>query len=60
MTTIFKTALLTMPLLVITACVTTPEPVEVVEITPPPIEQTCYPIAALQKVVVSRRNKKRV
>lgn len=51
MKTFTKTVALIMPLSVLAACASTPEP-EVVEITPPPIVQTCYPIASLQKVVV--------
>lgn len=38
---------------IMAACATTPEPApEVVEITPPAIVETCYPIASLEKVVV--------
>lgn len=33
------------------ACTTTPEPVETVHIEPP-VVQTCYPLASLEKVVV--------
>lgn len=36
----------------LSACETTPEPEEIVEVTPPPVEQTCVPIASLRKVVI--------
>jgi hypothetical protein len=43
---------LSLPILFLSACASTPEPVEIVEVEVPVIEQTCYPIASLEKVVV--------
>lgn len=45
------------PLIALGACTTTPELEEVVEIIAPPIEQTCYPIASLEKVVIPAETK---
>ncbi|MEE9272530.1 MAG: hypothetical protein V3U57_04605 [Robiginitomaculum sp.] len=36
----------------LSACVTKPDPVEIVEVTPPKIKQTCVLIGSLKKVVV--------
>jgi hypothetical protein len=49
--TMIKVATFCLPLVILTACASTPEP-EVVEITPDPIHEGCYPIASLEKVVI--------
>jgi len=47
-----KTIAVVLPALVLTACATVePEP-EIVEVTPEPIVQGCYPIASLEKVII--------
>ena len=47
-----KTIAVVLPAFVFTACATVePEP-EIVEVTPDPIQQGCYPIASLEKVVI--------
>ena len=51
MKTVLRLTALALPLTVLAACASTPEP-EVVEVIPPIIEQTCYPVASLKKVVV--------
>lgn len=47
-----KSLAIALPALVLSACASTPEPVEVIEVTPEPIQQGCYPIASLEKVVI--------
>lgn len=52
MHSLVKATAITLPLLIIVGCKTTPEPEpEIVVITPPAIVQTCYPLAALKKNV---------
>lgn len=46
-----KSIAVLLPALFLSACASTPEP-EIVEITPEPIVQGCYPIASLEKVVI--------
>jgi len=47
-----KTIAVVLPALVLSACATVePEP-EIVEVTPDPIQQGCYPIASLEKVII--------
>ena len=50
-TSLTKTIAVLFPALILSACASTPEP-EIVEITPEPIEQGCYPIASLEKVII--------
>lgn len=47
-----KSLALIVPALVLSACASTPEPVEIIEVTPDPIQQGCYPIASLEKVMI--------
>jgi len=50
--TFSKVAAFCVPIALLTACASTPEQDEIVEIEVPPIHQGCYPIASLEKVVV--------
>ena len=43
-----KIILLILPIAVLSACASTPEPEEIVVVQPPIVEQTCYPIASLE------------
>lgn len=47
-----KIVLAILPLTVLAACASTPEPEKTIEVTPDPIIQDCYPLATLEKVVV--------
>ena len=51
-TQLTKFAAVLVPALVLTACASTPDEPEIVEVTPDPIQQGCYPIASLEKVVI--------
>ena len=52
-----KIILLILPIAVLSACASTPEPEEIVVVQPPIVEQTCYPIASLEKVVIPQETK---
>ncbi|NNC37316.1 MAG: hypothetical protein HKO02_07660 [Hyphomonadaceae bacterium] len=52
-----KAIIIGLPLLVLSACASTPDEPEIVEITPEPIQQGCYPIASLEKVVIPEETK---
>lgn len=48
---------LVLPFTVLTACTTTPEPIEIIEVKPPEIVQTCVSVNTLTRVVIPAETK---